>query len=358
MKGGILKKSAAFVLALVIITGCITPLACAKSGALNWMSAVKDDTLITDVNIPGTHDSATQYTAFAIKARTQSKSIPEQLNIGARLFDIRLTVKDGELVLCHGIIDCRKGSGFGAPVLTFKELSEGCIKFLKDNPGECMVFFIKQERGNSEDFETLLQERYKAELDRWYIKNDVPTVGELRGKIYVINRYSDGAKSDESNGLNLTNFPVMSDNEGSFLSADLNSFETGKKTAVYTAQDRYKYGKEDKWEKAVLPALEYKKPKGQLHLNFLSTASGISPEISAEYVNGKFEEYKLKEGKAYGFIFFDFADEGLMKKVYSSNAYISSGEPAPGVAAAVPEAENGKIPFITRFWNWIISIFK
>ncbi|MDO4364395.1 MAG: phosphatidylinositol diacylglycerol-lyase, partial [Clostridia bacterium] len=56
----------------------------------NWMSGIKDDTAISDISMPGTHDSGTQNVDLPIWSKTQSLSISEQLNIGVRYFDLRL----------------------------------------------------------------------------------------------------------------------------------------------------------------------------------------------------------------------------------------------------------------------------
>ena len=60
------------------------------------MSYVSDDTLLTDIVIPGSHDSGTTKMMWA--AKTQDKSIKEQMACGARYFDIRPQLKDGKLV--------------------------------------------------------------------------------------------------------------------------------------------------------------------------------------------------------------------------------------------------------------------
>lgn len=56
----------------------------------NWMSGIKDDTAISDISMPGTHDSGTQNVDLPIWSKTQNLSISEQLNIGVRYFDLRL----------------------------------------------------------------------------------------------------------------------------------------------------------------------------------------------------------------------------------------------------------------------------
>ena len=58
-------------------------------GGNGWMSKIDGETPITAINIPGTHDSATEYVSFAFVSRTQALSIAEQLEAGVRYFDMR-----------------------------------------------------------------------------------------------------------------------------------------------------------------------------------------------------------------------------------------------------------------------------
>ncbi len=84
----------------------------------NWMAGIPDSRYIYEINLPGTHDSATAYCknatdntvklfglpAFHVEkfAKTQSLTLPEQLDAGVRYLDLRFSPKQGELLLCHG----------------------------------------------------------------------------------------------------------------------------------------------------------------------------------------------------------------------------------------------------------------
>ena len=62
--------------------------------------------LLSQVNIPGTHDSATSKCPPLIEfsARTQSLTIGDQLRAGIRFFDMRVKYNSkGELVMFHGV---------------------------------------------------------------------------------------------------------------------------------------------------------------------------------------------------------------------------------------------------------------
>ena len=54
-----------------------------------WMSRLADDISLSDLNIPGTHNSAARYEPFPKTAKCQRLSLTAQLQAGVRFFDIR-----------------------------------------------------------------------------------------------------------------------------------------------------------------------------------------------------------------------------------------------------------------------------
>ena len=74
----------------------------------NWMTDLDGGALITQIAIPGTHDSAATYDrcgAGAEYCHTQTYSFTDQLTRGIRFFDIRIANKDGDLEFHHNIYD-------------------------------------------------------------------------------------------------------------------------------------------------------------------------------------------------------------------------------------------------------------
>ena len=57
-------------------------------GSADWMSRLSDEKLISEVVLPGTHDSATQYVQLAFFSKCQALSIKEQLEAGFRYLDV------------------------------------------------------------------------------------------------------------------------------------------------------------------------------------------------------------------------------------------------------------------------------
>ena len=355
-----MKKVICVTLSVVIMLSCTVCTFATKKDidGCNWMSVIKGNTSLADISMPGTHDTAATYLAFGIKARCQDKTIPEQLNCGARFLDIRLCVSGKKLKLVHNFITCRKGSGFTAPKLYFDDVVSYCTEFLKNNPRECIVLFIKRDSGPEKNFEDILLNYISKDADKWYTENRIPNLSEVRGKIVLMNRFSgeNTTLTDENGGVNLTNFPGQGDNEGSFQITGIDSFG-GNMISSYTVQDRYNYPKEQKWSKAVEPTFEIDKISGELLICFLSTANGLSPEINAKYINKKVEEYKFDKTKCYGAVLFDFIDEDLAKQIYSCNESVTDAKlsPAKSVSSAVPEAEDGFIKFLDGLWQSIID---
>lgn len=78
----------------------------------NWQSALNNDTLATELSIPGTHDSAAYQTPHighkiftSMVWKTQDEDIATQLVMGIRFFDVRVRCEEGEgISLCHGSV--------------------------------------------------------------------------------------------------------------------------------------------------------------------------------------------------------------------------------------------------------------
>lgn len=98
----------------------------------NWMTHLDDDIYVSQLSIPGTHDSATKDCSLS-QGRCQDLTIAEQLAMGIRVFDLRPT---SDLTIYHGEISCG---------ITLSEVWEAFNNFLDDNPGEFIVTIVKWE---------------------------------------------------------------------------------------------------------------------------------------------------------------------------------------------------------------------
>ena len=149
----------------------------------NWMRELSDDLMISQLSIPGTHDSGTA--GFMFCGETQKLDIHSQLNCGVRAFDIRAGVRnDSTLLVFHSAL--LHGCGID---LVFQTLTD----FLAAHPSECLFVVLKRECGDEDTWNNLIRdclhkyEDFFADLDRNL------TIGQIRGKILLMsrNRYAD-----------------------------------------------------------------------------------------------------------------------------------------------------------------------
>ena len=152
--------------------------------AAEWMKQIADNTRIKEMSIPGTHDSGALYSFADVAGKCQDLTIEEQLHIGVRFFDIRLKLQDDEFVVVHGFVDQK---------LTFAEVINDIREFMEKHPSETILMSIKKEDEtvNSRlSFEEALARDLKEYEYLFSCDSKLPeTLGEMRGKVYLISRY-------------------------------------------------------------------------------------------------------------------------------------------------------------------------
>ncbi len=302
----------------------------------DWMANLDDSMKISEINLPGTHDSTTQYVSSSSQAQCQDTSITDQLNNGIRFLDIRLGKSGEELKLVHGTAaTCYEDSGKKTTLLLDKVLQD-CYTFLENHKNETIVMSMKMDDksfSSDKDFADCIYGKYITDdvKSKWYLQNGNPVLGDARGKIVLVRRYYNNPDGNDWGGNGIRIF--WSDSVQSATSyADPPWYGpqsvTGGGTQYYV-QDQYKYSVDDKW-KAVQQGLEGPPHSGDVRnrffLNFMSTTANktltCSPSSYAKTINNNFKNYNngsLYYGKNYGWIIMDFATEELAKHVYQSN---------------------------------------
>ncbi|MCV3754055.1 hypothetical protein [Ureaplasma zalophigenitalium] len=117
-----------------------------KYYAQDWMSEIPDDRSIFTLSIPGTHDSTMfngtgfYYTFGYTWANTQYYNFGNQLNLGIRAFDLRIS-SDGWLV--HGVTYSKQ---------KFESAMNDFANFLDKHPSEFVVVRVKDENFNVNDY--------------------------------------------------------------------------------------------------------------------------------------------------------------------------------------------------------------
>jgi 1-phosphatidylinositol phosphodiesterase len=139
----------------------------------DWMSALPDELRLSDLSVPGTHDSGASRAGGDITL-TQSMSLPEQLNAGIRALDLRVGSGPAcPLSIFHGII-CQR--------ISFSAIVNDLERFLTDHPGETLIVRLKKEHGSPDPaaIEALLAGRY------YNGRSSNPTLGAVRGRIVLL----------------------------------------------------------------------------------------------------------------------------------------------------------------------------
>lgn len=294
----------------------------------NWQAALPDSTVLSAINLPGTHNSATQFVNLSLFSRCQGKSILQQLESGARLLDIRLELSDGVFTAVHGIANCRSSKSRRSPLLTFDMIFEDIKTFIKRHPTETVIVSLKMDRGkNGDDFYPTF---YKIFIEKypsiWFLENRIPTLGECRGKLVLMRRCDSGKSditfSDLNSGINFTTMSGQESTKNALpLPYMVETLDNKADSFSVVVQDSYMYNPIAKWEKAIKPMLENLEASNEtIAINFLSTAGvPFIPYINSRYVNAKFNRFDLKNRNPYGWLVSDFLTEKLAVKIIASN---------------------------------------
>lgn len=274
---------------------------------VNWMSSIDDSTYLSDLSIPGTHDSGARITDSIATtwAKCQNLTITAQLNAGVRYLDMRLaydTACKGNIRVVHGSIDCWNGNG---GKLTLYEVINECYAFLAANPTETVIMSVKQDAGdNASALANAIWALINENRSKWYVGSATPRMQNVRSQIVLASRLGEmGA------GLNLN----WGDQGSDGTSVEINS--------SLEVQDRYNMGTSPKWSNAVKPMLDKEKPSGKWFLNFLSTTgAGTSGVVAcSNNMSDAFYLYEMKNNKCYGIVIFDMIVDSLAKRVYQCN---------------------------------------
>ena len=283
------------------------------AGLSDWMAELDGTKPLSTLNIPGTHDSATRYIFPAYFLQDQDTSMPRQLENGYRYLDVRVALKNGELVLIHAFGQCRRGAALYSAALRYDELVDSTLAFLAEHPGETVIFCIKPEKNGDDPaaVRALVERRVKEQPENWFTDNLIPTLDEARGKIVLCRRYPGGLGLD-FNWDDQGDPTVLAD------PVEIHKINGSQRLAV---QDRYHYAVSDKWDAVCFTLDNCAADRNSFCLNFLSTAQGRLPHPRgfAGEMNALFAAHALRKGESYGIVLFDFASPELARQVVESN---------------------------------------
>ncbi len=148
-----------------------------------WISSLDDAVHLSELIIPGTHDSGALLEPLPGLAATQTLTIEEQLDAGVRFLDLRARIVDDELWLYHGAIDQDQA---------FTDVFATMYAFLDAHPDEVLVASLKEETAPAnatKTFDAIFSEYVAASPEHWELGTVVPRVGDARGRIVLLRRF-------------------------------------------------------------------------------------------------------------------------------------------------------------------------
>ena len=278
--------------------------AAAPSGPLaDWMAPLPATKKISTFSIPGSHDSCALYESWPHTARCQALTISEQLATGVRFLDIRCRHIHDAFKIFHGSVDQKT---------TFDLVLNDCLAFLKEHPAACLILSVKEEstpEENTRTFEQTFDTYVKTGDTNWFLKDYIPALKEVRGKLVLFRRFS---ASSVPNGIAASAWP---DNAAFWISPTLRVQDD------YVVKD-----KAAKW--AAIAALYQEAVTGDHDALYVNFASGYEPgmfgipDINAvsDSINPQLTAYfqKANAGR-YGITLMDFADAEKCALIIGTN---------------------------------------
>jgi hypothetical protein len=117
--------------------------------SINWMSGIADDKNISDINLPGTHDSAAINPSITTVYSCQTLPITQQLESGVRVLDVRIKIKGTydnlSFVTCHGSFGGRINMN---EYQSLPSLLDECKSFLQSHNTETILMSVKIDDWN------------------------------------------------------------------------------------------------------------------------------------------------------------------------------------------------------------------
>ncbi len=279
----------------------------ATSKGADWMKNVDGSTPLTALSLPGSHDAGAFYSIGDVAGKCQDLSIKEQLEAGARFFDMRLQQRSNVLNVVHGIVDQK---------LSWSEVLSSFSSFLEKHESEALIVSVKKEAddtNSSTTFEEALKTSLSPYASIWDTSGSLPNrLDALRGKIFLISRYDDSMI-----GLPAYDGWLDPESDESGNSFDITS-------SNLHVQDHYKVGDISVKQKEFSKCVEYsQKNKDVITLNFASCyfTSGFPPTYAgttAKIMNPWLIE-NYKNQRNLGIFICDFVTSSLCEAIYARN---------------------------------------
>ena len=251
-----------------------------------WMKKLPQNALLSNLSIPGTHDSGALHNGLSFGfARCQTLTLREQLDSGVRFLDIRCRHQRDRFHIYHGVINQH---------ISFAQVIRVCEEFLVENPTETLLMSVKEE-STSEEVTRDFQATFIAEIApfkaRWCIAKVNPSVGEVRGRIVLVDRVG------KLGGLDWSKMNLQDDYQ---------ALPEIKKQKIAKHFDAARGDDSGQW--------------------FLNYCSGtvpsrlINPESYASLINPfLLDQIKARQGHRLGVVIMDFPNQEIIEAIVVSN---------------------------------------
>jgi 1-phosphatidylinositol phosphodiesterase len=272
----------------------------------SWMGSLDDNLSLSEISIPGTHNSGSLYESISGTAKCQDLTIAEQLEIGVRYLDIRCRHYEDAFVIHHGSIYQQ---------LNFNDVLNACFNFLNENPTETILMHIKEEYdpyNNTRTFEETFDAYVQQNSSGWYLNSSLPALANARGKIVLFRRFS---ASSTPKGINVNSW------------SDNTTFTCYTGTVTCRIQDYYSVPSiSSKW--SAINSLLSEAVNGSNSTMYINYCSGYTtilwfiPSITtvSDYVNPKITDYfTTNTSGRYGVLPMDFVEEGCSSLIIETN---------------------------------------
>ena len=308
----------------------------AYSYANEWMAGIPDEALLSSINIPATHDTGT---AGVVEDLVPSVSITscqnlyydEQLNMGARSFDIRANAtKDdasaADVKIVHGgeLWQCQEKNGSD---LTLQSILNTSLGFLEKHKSETVILTVKSDAGSTIGLEHAVAEFIEKNKDKVYSGGDIPSMKEARGKIIFLRRFNLTKNYDSSveraMGFNLTNWDDIKYKDYKYA---YKLYDDGK-NHVYI-QDAYNTYGSEKWP-YILETMKQTTGQDTSHpieynswvFNYTSCSQGAPLGLTQEINPRLFkDEDNCIDTRFLGTVMLNFIDEPMSRLIYETNS--------------------------------------
>lgn len=308
----------------------------AYSYANEWMAGIPDEALLSSINIPATHDTGT---AGVVEDLIPSVSITscqnlyydEQLNMGARSFDIRANAtKDdasaADVKIVHGgeLWQCQEKNGSD---LTLQSILSTSLGFLEKHKSETVILTVKPDAGSTIGLEHAVAEFIEKNKDKVYSGGDIPSMKEARGKIIFLRRFNLTKNYDSSveraMGFNLTNWDDIKYKDYKYA---YKLYDDGK-NHVYI-QDAYNTYGSEKWP-YILETMKQTTGQDTSHpieynswvFNYTSCSRGAPLGLTQEINPRLFkDEDNCIDNRFLGTVMLNFIDEPMSRLIYETNS--------------------------------------